>query len=171
MLSRNTPLVSFVRKRLFPSHQLRYQITTNQSKTRLQNQPKTCLSRRRYLSSDKEKGDPALEECARSITRALGNQNADGSLEPAVELARKLSPEARREIMQASSSTKASTTEASAAAILEAEVPPPSYHDLRLVALAQAIPFLGFGFMDNAILIIAGDAIDTSLGKPIWPGS
>jgi GAF domain-containing protein len=33
-----------------------------------------------------------------------------------------------------------------------------------LVATAQAIPFVGFGFMDNAILIIAGDAIDTSLG-------
>jgi Transmembrane protein 65 len=25
-------------------------------------------------------------------------------------------------------------------------------------------PFVGFGFMDNAILIVAGDAIDTSLG-------
>jgi GAF domain-containing protein len=40
----------------------------------------------------------------------------------------------------------------------------PSYKTLRLVAITQAIPFVGFGFMDNAILIIAGDAIDTSLG-------
>lgn len=44
------------------------------------------------------------------------------------------------------------------------QVPEPSRGDLRLVALQQAIPFVGFGFMDNAILILAGDAIDTSLG-------
>ena len=40
----------------------------------------------------------------------------------------------------------------------------PSFKTLRLVVFVQAIPFIGFGFMDNAILIIAGDAIDTSLG-------
>jgi tRNA-specific adenosine deaminase 1 len=40
----------------------------------------------------------------------------------------------------------------------------PSWSDLKLVALAQGIPFIGFGIMDNAILIIAGDAIDHSLG-------
>jgi GAF domain-containing protein len=40
----------------------------------------------------------------------------------------------------------------------------PDFAALKMVALAQGIPFLGFGFMDNAILIIAGDAIDTSLG-------
>lgn len=43
-------------------------------------------------------------------------------------------------------------------------IPEPSFRNLQLVALTQAIPFVGFGFMDNAILIIAGDAIDTSLG-------
>jgi tRNA-specific adenosine deaminase 1 len=32
------------------------------------------------------------------------------------------------------------------------------------VAFTTGLPFIGFGFMDNAILIIAGDAIDTSLG-------
>ena len=42
--------------------------------------------------------------------------------------------------------------------------PEPTSIQLRLVALAQMIPFIGFGVMDNAILIIAGDAIDTSLG-------
>jgi hypothetical protein len=40
----------------------------------------------------------------------------------------------------------------------------PSFQALKMVALTQAIPFVGFGFMDNAILIVAGDAIDTSLG-------
>jgi len=40
----------------------------------------------------------------------------------------------------------------------------PSFRTLRWVAFTTALPFIGFGFMDNAILIIAGDAIDTSLG-------
>lgn len=62
----------------------------------------------------------------------------------------------------------------------------PSWEDLKMVALTNSIPFVGFGFLDNAILIIAGkstsasgvvrkcvsvlnvffsgDAIDTSLG-------
>ena len=44
----------------------------------------------------------------------------------------------------------------------------PSFRDLRLVVLITSIPFIGFGFMDNAILIIAGDAIDHSLG--VWLG-
>ena len=37
----------------------------------------------------------------------------------------------------------------------------PSYDTLKIIAIGQAIPFIGFGFMDNAILIVAGDAIDT----------
>ena len=89
-----------------------------------------------------------------------------------MELAQKLSPEAQREIVQLMSTTAGGSNTAAAAAanevannVAEADVPQPSYHDLRLVALAQAIPFLGFGFMDNAILIVAGDMIDTSLGK------
>eukprot|EP00980_Cylindrotheca_fusiformis_P001095 scaffold305_cov110-Cylindrotheca_fusiformis.AAC.13 len=40
----------------------------------------------------------------------------------------------------------------------------PSFQTLKIVAIGQAIPFVGFGFMDNAILIVAGDAIDTYLG-------
>jgi tRNA-specific adenosine deaminase 1 len=46
----------------------------------------------------------------------------------------------------------------------QGQVPEPSPRDIRLVALQNAIPFVGFGIMDNSILIIAGDAIDTSLG-------
>lgn len=42
--------------------------------------------------------------------------------------------------------------------------PEPTRHELYVVALHQAIPFVGFGIMDNAILIIAGEAIDIYLG-------
>ena len=40
----------------------------------------------------------------------------------------------------------------------------PTRRELYVVALHQAIPFVGFGFMDNAILIFAGEAIDIYLG-------
>ncbi|KAL3927736.1 MAG: hypothetical protein SGBAC_012961 [Bacillariaceae sp.] len=43
----------------------------------------------------------------------------------------------------------------------EEVVEEPGYNVLKIIAIGQAIPFIGFGFMDNAILIVAGDAIDT----------
>ena len=60
-----------------------------------------------------------------------------------------------------SQSSAASTTQPK---VVEEVALEPDFAALKMVALAQGIPFLGFGFMDNAILIIAGDAIDTSLG-------
>ena len=39
----------------------------------------------------------------------------------------------------------------------EEDVPEPSFRALRMIAITQGIPFIGFGFMDNAILIIAGE--------------
>jgi hypothetical protein len=32
------------------------------------------------------------------------------------------------------------------------------------MALHQSIPFIGFGIMDNSVLILAGEAIDIELG-------
>ena len=43
-------------------------------------------------------------------------------------------------------------------------VPEPTKQELRIVALHQAIPFVGFGFMDNSILLLSGEAIDMYLG-------
>lgn len=43
-------------------------------------------------------------------------------------------------------------------------VPEPTRQQLRIVALHQAIPFVGFGFMDNSILLLSGEAIDMYLG-------
>ena len=43
-------------------------------------------------------------------------------------------------------------------------VPEPTKEQLRIVALHQAIPFVGFGFMDNSILLLSGEAIDMYLG-------
>ena len=40
----------------------------------------------------------------------------------------------------------------------------PTKDQLRLVFLNSAIPFIGFGFIDNVIMILAGDLIDVKLG-------
>ena len=40
----------------------------------------------------------------------------------------------------------------------------PSFSELRQVFLNQSLPFIGFGFLDNLIMIVAGDYIDTTIG-------
>ena len=44
----------------------------------------------------------------------------------------------------------------------------PIKRELYIVALHQAIPFIGFRIMDNAVLILAGEAVDIELGA--WLG-
>lgn len=44
------------------------------------------------------------------------------------------------------------------------DVPMPSFQQLRLYSMTHFIPFVGFGFLDNAIMILAGDFIDFKLG-------
>ncbi|XP_062547243.1 transmembrane protein 65 isoform X2 [Armigeres subalbatus] len=47
----------------------------------------------------------------------------------------------------------------------EAEtVPVPAKSDLMRLALVNALPFIGFGFLDNFTMIIAGDYIEHTLG-------
>lgn len=41
---------------------------------------------------------------------------------------------------------------------------PPNSSQLRYVLLHNAIPFVGFGFLDNAIMIAAGTQIELSIG-------
>lgn len=40
---------------------------------------------------------------------------------------------------------------------------PPTRHQLRMVALASSIPYFGFGVLDNALMIVLGEAIDMTL--------
>ncbi|KAL3192571.1 hypothetical protein MRX96_026191 [Rhipicephalus microplus] len=40
----------------------------------------------------------------------------------------------------------------------------PTGEQLRLMAIHNALPFVGFGFLDNFIMIVAGDYIDTTIG-------
>ncbi|XP_050086130.1 uncharacterized protein LOC126571562 isoform X1 [Anopheles aquasalis] len=43
-------------------------------------------------------------------------------------------------------------------------VPPPATSDLMKLGLVNALPFIGFGFLDNFTMIIAGDYIEHTLG-------
>lgn len=134
----------------------------------------TSRARAAVFSSSTSEGKEAdsILSCARDIS-------AMASGDAAAEVAKLLSPSARKELADARqkiSHIVEGTKESGGGGFMEsmldsgpsiaasAEVPEPSKHDLNLVALNQAIPFVGFGFMDNAILIVAGDAIDTSLG-------
>eukprot|EP00962_Isochrysis_galbana_P042048 scaffold15620_cov93-Isochrysis_galbana.AAC.1 len=47
------------------------------------------------------------------------------------------------------------------------EAIPPSRRQLSKLALASAIPFVGFGIADNGIMILAGDKIDLTLGEKL----
>ncbi|XP_074209129.1 transmembrane protein 65 isoform X5 [Camelus bactrianus] len=44
------------------------------------------------------------------------------------------------------------------------EAAPPTPGQLRYVFIHNAIPFIGFGFLDNAIMIVAGTHIELSIG-------
>lgn len=48
-----------------------------------------------------------------------------------------------------------------------ATVPRPTSNELFHLFLANAIPFIGFGFLDNFIMIVAGDSIESSMGAYI----
>lgn len=41
---------------------------------------------------------------------------------------------------------------------------PPSWRQLSGVMIAAGLPFVGFGFTDNAVMLLAGEAIDNAVG-------
>lgn len=100
----------------------------------------------RYLSSSSEESSVAL-----------GNELISLSYKPgAIEaLAGRLPVETRALLLQEIAKISSDVPE---------EAPEPSYEDLKAVAFTTSIPFVGFGIMDNALLILCGDAIDAHLG-------
>ena len=64
---------------------------------------------------------------------------------------------ARRGSRACSSSSSSSSSSAAAASA----VPQPTALQLRRHALTMAVPMVGFGFMDNLVMIQAGDLIGT----------
>ncbi|TDH73472.1 uncharacterized protein CCR75_003093 [Bremia lactucae] len=76
------------------------------------------------------------------------------------QLSALLSPSTTRNLSRALTSMRKSqqTTEFAAPVTL------PTTQELKLVALRTGLPFIGFGFVDNFIMIVAGDYIDLTLG-------
>lgn len=70
-------------------------------------------------------------------------------------------PDARARGLSARTRSFAS---AAGGASAETLVPRPSPRDLRAIFIFNAVPFVAFGFVDNTVLIHAGDAIDASVG-------
>lgn len=104
----------------------------------------------RFLSSSSK---ASIEETSKSLKWMSSEVSIHGE-SATKEWANKLSQSAREELIKLRSSSTSS----------KISVPEPSRKDLKLVMLHAMIPFFGFGIMDNAILIIAGEAIDSSLG-------
>ena len=46
-------------------------------------------------------------------------------------------------------------------------IPQPAWADLRKLAIHQSLPFIGFGFLDNLIMILAGEFIDAKIGATL----
>ena len=74
--------------------------------------------------------------------------------EVAETVARQLAPRTARDLARALSANT-----------VDAAVRPPSKKSLQLLALSSCVPFIGFGFVDNAVMICAGDLIETQMLK------
>lgn len=108
---------------------------------------------------------------------ALLLQELEGKLKDPVAVQRLsvlLSPSSARNLaraMNAMQEPASSNAAAAAAAVTTAKpsaarqhVAPITLQDLKFVALQQCLPFIGFGFVDNFLMILAGDYIDLTLG-------
>lgn len=69
-----------------------------------------------------------------------------------------------RHLLQKKNDPNAKPSPASAPEHTPSDTPEPSTRDLYAVAIRQGIPFVGFGIMDNAVMILAGETIDLHLG-------
>jgi hypothetical protein len=117
------------------------------------------LIRKDFSSSTKNDVTKEIASSADKISSLFNIEKSKG-----LEISKLLSPSARKELSQVN---KALSRESVAQTKVGAEastIMEPSRNDLKIHALTCGIPFIGFGIMDNAILIWAGDQIDTHLG-------
>lgn len=81
--------------------------------------------------------------------------------------AKAAAPSEEATILSASSAAaegEAITAAAMAGNAAAADVMPPTARQLTMHALRSAVPMMGFGFMDNTIMIHAGHYVDCTLG-------
>lgn len=72
-----------------------------------------------------------------------------------------LAPQAKRALQLL---TRRCSGTGSSSSAKSSAVEPPTWRQLRLHALTMGVPMVGFGFMDNLVMIQAGDMIDNTIG-------
>eukprot|EP00930_Biecheleria_cincta_P100663 TRINITY_DN92277_c0_g1_i1.p1 TRINITY_DN92277_c0_g1~~TRINITY_DN92277_c0_g1_i1.p1 ORF type:complete len:259 (+),score=35.33 TRINITY_DN92277_c0_g1_i1:36-779(+) len=96
----------------------------------------------------------ALKDVARRILEDPGLAERLASTSGAAELLRECRSEAVPQEAKVSEAKEEGETAAAA----------PDFEQMKLYALHNFIPFIGFGFCDNAIMILCGDYVDAKLG-------
>ncbi|KAG6618600.1 uncharacterized protein IUM83_01513 [Phytophthora cinnamomi] len=125
-----------------------------------------CAAGRSRLTTAFHSKPPATVESAallRDLETAIRTDP-----EVAQRLSALLSPTTTRNLSKALNSVRRSAKpqaeNAAASQSSASSVTAPTTQELKLVALQVGLPFIGFGFVDNFIMIIAGDYIDLTLG-------
>ena len=141
-------------------------------KTYLKPQVRCCKTRKSFTTTpvlNESGGNKALDDIQvigeKMSLLSNASHNSKGVVEK--EIQRILSPESRKELkaLKESLQSKLHKNSPESKTVNTAKiVEEPSGRDLRLHMLNLGVPFIGFGFMDNAILIWAGDQIDMTLG-------
>ncbi|UIZ26061.1 hypothetical protein KXD40_001573 [Peronospora effusa] len=80
------------------------------------------------------------------------------------QLSALLSPSTTRNLARALNVVNVSAKKVTATVESAAVPAVPTMKELKIVALQTGLPFIGFGFVDNVIMILAGDYIDLTLG-------
>ncbi|KAF4677862.1 Transmembrane protein 65 [Perkinsus chesapeaki] len=110
---------------------------------------------------DKLATNPALEEALRCIQKELDQLKVDRGIVgdgPATSVNNMPVKESHENKLAVNLATPEPGADG------KIHVPRPTGWQLRLTFLTAAIPFVGFGFLDNSIMLIAGDFIDAKLG-------
>jgi hypothetical protein len=73
----------------------------------------------------------------------------------------------QKKIRECESAKTVKNDSASPTSVLLTTPPRPTNSELCRLALQQGLPFVGFGFLDNFIMIVAGESIETFLGASL----
>ena len=73
----------------------------------------------------------------------------------------------QKKIAQDNSAKKTTTTKTEVATSTIGVATRPTNSDLYRLSIQQGLPFVGFGFLDNFIMIVAGESIETFLGASL----
>ena len=129
--------------------------------------PRKRVNGRRQFSNELHRKDPMdVEAKMEGVDKDFRVDLIEGQLKQLIKdpssmetFSKLLTSSQRRRLAKLISEQRAHNASTATDAVKE-----PSARDLRLLILNTSIPFIGFGLMDNAILILAGDAIDHHLG-------